>query len=188
MIDTCGDFESVRRLVKAAGWQRIGVDGVDEAGSARLADELSLAFACPVLDVDDYLHKNQGGYIDFIDYPALKSAVSSMPSFILCGVCLREVLENLGATLDGHIYIKRMSQGMWMDEDKCVFPDGIEVAMDVLAADMDAISRDMDEPSEHVVRERDADHPFLTHEVMHYHDRYAPQECADLIFERHGDA
>jgi hypothetical protein len=187
MIDTCDDFEGIRRFVKTAGWLRIGIDGVDGAGKSRLAEKLSEAFACPVLDVDDYLHKNQGGYIDFIDYPALKSAVSSIPAFVLCGACLLEVLENLGATLDGLVYIKHMRQGLWVDEDRCVFPDGIDVAINVLAADFDSISRHLDEPSEQVGHETE-DLPYLTHEVMHYHDRYSPHESADVIFERHDDA
>ena len=113
MIETCADIESVRRFVKAARWRRIGIDGVDAVGRTHLARVLSRAMGCPALDVDDYLHQNQGGYVEFIDYPALNAAMASIPAFTLSGACLREVLSNLGAELDGTIYIKRMRDGLW---------------------------------------------------------------------------
>lgn len=184
MADACGDIESIWRIVKAAGWRRIGVDGVDGAGKSYLADKLSQELACPTLDVDDYLHQNQGGYVDFIDYPALKAAVSSMPAFILYGACLREVLENLGVTLDANIYIKRMRDGLWADEDECVFPEGVDAAIEALAGHLAMISGNFDEPSEHAGRESDGAAPHLAHEVMHYHEKYQPHESADLVFER----
>ncbi len=83
MNEVCGDGESVRRHVQAAGWRRIGIDGVDGESNAHLARALARTLHCPVLDVDDYLHRNQGGYVDFIDYPALAGALSSIPAFIL---------------------------------------------------------------------------------------------------------
>lgn len=186
MTDTCSDIESVRRLVKKAGWRRIGIDGVDGAGKSRLAAALSKAFEYPALDVDDYLHRNQGGYVDFIDYPALKTAVSTMPAFILSGACLREILSNLGASLDGNIYIKRMHGGLWADEDVCVFPDGVDAAIDNLVMSAAMSSRHFDD-AENAVAHGDDALPHLANEIMRYHDSYRPYETADLIFERHGD-
>lgn len=184
MTDTCSDTDSIRRLVTAAGWRRIGIDGVDAVGIAEVAGELSEALECPILDVDDYLHQNHGGYVDFIDYPALKAAVSSMPAFVLCGVCLAEVLENLGTALDGNIYIKRMHEGIWADEEDCVFPDGIDAAIDTLSGNLALISRHLDEPAEHPGRVSDDSSSDFVLEIMHYHDRWQPQESADVVFER----
>jgi hypothetical protein len=184
MTDTCGDSESVQRLVESAGWRRIGIDGVDAAANADVAGELAEALECPTLNVADYLHQNQGGYVDFIDYPALKSAVSSMPAFVLSGLCLAEVLENLGVSLDGNIYIKRMHEGVWMDEDDCVFPDGIDAAIETLTENLAAISRHLDEADEHPGRVSDDSSSDFVLEIMHYHDSWQPQESADVVFER----
>jgi hypothetical protein len=188
MPDVIADFESVRRAVQAAGWQRIGIDGIDGAGRSYLAGKLSQALQYPILDVDDYLYKNQGGYVDFIDYPALSGALSSMPSFILCGVCVREVLANLATSLDGHVYVKRMRGGLWADEDECVFPEGVDVAIDNLAQDSAILSNLFDERPDQLGHVMEDSLPRLSAEVMRYHEMYVPQEVADLVFERADDA
>jgi hypothetical protein len=184
MSDTCADIGSVRRFVQQAGWRRIGIDGIDGAGKTYLAEQLAEALGCPVLDVEDYAYKNQGGYVDFIDYPALSGAMSSMPSFILCGACLLEVLANIGATVDGHIYIKRMRNGLWVDEDECVFPDGVDAAIENLARDSATLSDLFDERADQLGQVVEDSLPRLSTEIMRYHDMCAPHEVADLIFER----
>jgi hypothetical protein len=183
MTDTCGDIDSAQRLARKAGWRRIGIDGVESIDKAPLAEALSSELSIPMLDVGDYLHRNQGGYVDFVDYPALKAAVSNMPEFVLCGVCLREVLENLGVTLDGNIYVKRMSQGFWMDEETCVFPEGVDAAIESLANHRAMVSRHYDEQPEFAADFGDEDEPHLANEVMRYHDIHVPHEHADLVLE-----
>ena len=188
MSDTCADIESVRRAVKGAGWRRIGIDGIDDAGKAYLAEQLSKSLECPILDLDDYVYQNQGGYVDFIDYPALSGALSSMPAFILCGVCLLDVLANLGTTLDGHIYVKRMRNGLWVDEDDCVFPDGVDAAIENGARNSAMLSDLFDERADQLGQVVEDSPPRLSGEIMRYHDTYVPQEVADLVFECDEDA
>lgn len=178
------DIESVWRIVKAAGWRRIGIDGVEGAGKSDLAVFLSGELGHPVLNLDDYLFQNQGGFVDFIDYPALSAAISSMPSLILSGVCLREVLERMQIDVDGHIYVKRMRNGLWADEDACVFPDGIDAAIETMANNISMYSQSLDEPGTSANDGEGESSPYLATEVMKYHDSYSPQEIADLVFER----
>jgi len=170
--------------VQTAGWRRIGIDGVDGVGKTYLAEQLSEALTFPALDLDEYLFKNQGGFVAFIDYPALSSALSTIPNYILSGVCLREVLANAGVGLDGHIYVKRMRHDLWANEDECVFPDGVDVAIDNLARYSAMISRSLDEPSERPATETDESPPHLSEEIMRYHDSYQPHDVADLVYER----
>jgi hypothetical protein len=184
MTDICSDIDSLRRLVKSAGWQRIGIDGVDGAGKTHLATYLSEELGMPMLSVDDYLYQNQGGYIDFVDYPALGAACTAMPAYILYGVCLREVLERMQIELDANIYIKRMQQDFWVDEERCVFPDGVEEAISAAAEQFDYFSRMLDEPNERVVDLGEENPSHVPAEVMRYHDAYAPQDSADVVFEQ----
>lgn len=184
MTETCVSIESVRRTVLASGWRRIGIDGVAGAGQADLAEQLAEALGFPVLDLDDYLFRNQGGYVAFMDYEALSSALSSIPAYIVSGVCVREVLANAAATLDGHIYIKRMREDLWVDEDACAFPDGVDAAIDNLAAYSAMVSRTFDEHSERSFSEDDEAPPNLSEEIMRYHDCFLPHEAADLVYER----
>ena len=183
MPDVCADFESLRRVVKAAGWRRVGIDGVDGVGKSYLAAELSEALGYPTLDVDDYVFKNQGGFVPFVDYPALSAALKSMPEVILSGACLREVLANAGSTLDGHIYIKRMRNGLWADEDKCVFPEGVDAAVNAIAQYSEMVSRSLDDRSD-LPNPVDESQPDLPEEIMRYHEQYEPHEMADLVYER----
>jgi hypothetical protein len=187
MPDICASIDSTERAVRAAGWRRIGIDGVDPDGMSYLAQTLSQALGCPALDVDDYLYRNQGGYVDFIDYPALSAALAAMPAFVLSGACLREVLLNLAQDVDGQIYIKRMQEGSWADEDQCVFPEGVDAAIEELASNTAMISRYFDEPSEHAGFDGGEAAPHLTLELMHYHDAHRPHELADLVYERGED-
>lgn len=184
MPETCASADGVRRLIKAQGWRRIGVDGVDGSGRSGLADELSQELAIPVLNLDDYLHRNQGGYVDFMDYPALASALTSMPALILTGACVRQVLSNVGIELEAHIYVMRMRGGLWADEDACVFPDGVDAAIENLANDTAMLSSHFDEPSESVAPELDDESQQLAFEVMRYHAEFCPQESADVVYER----
>ena len=184
MPDTCSDVESVIRAVRTAGWRRIGIDGIDGVGKSYLATQLSEALECPVLDVDDYLYQNQGGYVDFIDYPALSGAMASLPSFVLCGSCLREILANLSTDLDGHIYIKRMRDDLWVDEELCVFPDGVDAAMENLARHSAVISDLFDERPDQLGQVMEDSLPQLSAEIMRYHENFAPHEAADLVYER----
>lgn len=184
MPDVCVNFEGVSRAVQAAGWLRIGIDGVDGVGKSYLAEQLSAVLAVPVLDLDDYVFKNQGGFVAFIDYVALSSALSAIPACIVSGVCLREVLANAGARLSGHIYIKRMRHDVWADEGECVFPDGVDVAIENLARYSAMISRSFDEPLERPATEASESMPNLSEEIMRYHESYRPHEVADLVFER----
>ncbi|MET0281788.1 MAG: hypothetical protein ABW278_11810 [Steroidobacteraceae bacterium] len=183
-MDIVSDLEGAERLVKATGWNRIGIDGVEGAGKSYLAEKLCEVLEYPQLNLDDYLHQNQGGYVDFIDYPALSAAMKSLPAFVLSGLCLREVLANVDTELDGHVYIKRMSNGVWVDEDQCVFPDGVDAAIDSLARQRAMISDYFDEPRDLSGPVIDGEQPEFVQEVMRYHEAYAPQDDADLIFER----
>lgn len=184
MSDTCGSIEGVQQFIESAGWRRIGIDGVTGAGKSYLAEELSKALEIPVLEVDDYVHRNQGGYVDFVDYPALKSALASIPALILCGVCLREILENLDVELDGHVYVMRMREGLWFDEDDCVFPDGVDAAIEQLAGSAALLASHFDETAHLDSFGPDDEALQLKFEVMRYHATFVPQESADLVYER----
>lgn len=157
---------------------------MDGAGKSRLAGELSEVLGYPVLDLDDYLFKNQGGFVPFIDYPALVAALASMPEAILSGACLREVLANASVTLDGHIYIKRMRHGLWSDEDACVFPEGVEAAIEAFSQHSATLSRFLDERPDGPNLAGEPAVSDFSEELMRYHDQYEPHETADVVYER----
>lgn len=178
MPTTCAEVTELLTSIRAAGWRRVGIDGVDGVGKTHLATTLSGLLGWAMIDIDDYLHKNQGSYVAFVDTNRLGAALNSHSSFILSGVCLRAVAARLGISIDGHIYVKRMRHGLWADEGECVFPDGLEVALQKHLSDLEIVSRYLGSP------DSAGDQPRLTQEIMGYHDVHRPHELANVIYER----
>ena len=98
------------------------------------------------------------------------------------GVCLLQVLERLGVRLDCVIYIKRMTSGLWSDEDECEFPFGVEEAIRQSRRDTELVlefeARQQGKP----YHPSTTDEPRLDQEIMRYHASYSPHSKADIVY------
>lgn len=108
--------------------RRIGIDGMHGVGKSTISGQLGTVLNLTYVEIDVFLERNKGGFVDFIDYDALKVAIPKN-DFIVEGVCLRQVTERLGLDVDLVVYVKRMHLGLWADEDDCVFPNGVDVRL-----------------------------------------------------------
>src|ERR1051325_4286141 len=99
---------------KSAG--RIGIDGNNGSGKSTLARSLADALACRLFSLDDYLDRNKGGFLAFIDYQRLRADVDEHKEYVIEGVCLLEVLQRAGLSIDALVYVKRRHLGLWADE------------------------------------------------------------------------
>ncbi len=81
------------------------IDGYHGAGKSTIAYDLATYLDIPSLHLDDYLLPGKGGFLEFIRYPELSTALQPRP-IILEGVCLLAVVKRLGITPDVHIYIQ----------------------------------------------------------------------------------
>jgi hypothetical protein len=81
-----------------------------------IADFLSRELGMRAIHVDDFLVKNQGGYVAFLRHEELASSIGSQDRFIVEGVCLLQVLERGVMNVDSLIYVKRYHLGNWADE------------------------------------------------------------------------
>jgi hypothetical protein len=184
MTTICDSVDAVARAVSSAGWARIGIDGVDGSGKSSLAASLALQLGSVALDLDDFLNKNQGGFVEFLDYEALRAAMSETPMLVISGVCLRAALYRMDCSLDAHIYVKRTRHELWADEPECVFPDGLPAAIAEHRRNAALLARfESGEPVGAGAQVAEVQHS-LTEEIMRYHDDYRPHEVADLVFER----
>ena len=83
----------------------IGIDGYHGAGKSTIARAVArrLSFAC--VHLDDFLNGKQGGFVDFIQYDDLESALQPRP-LVVEGVCLLEVLNRLRIIPDVVVYVQ----------------------------------------------------------------------------------
>jgi hypothetical protein len=83
----------------------IAIDGFPGSGKSTLARDLSAQLAVGVVHLDDYLIRNKGGFVEFLQYPKLKKVLHRRP-LIVEGVCLLEVLKRLDIRVDILIYVE----------------------------------------------------------------------------------
>lgn len=164
---------------------RVGIDGIDAVGKSQTSLAVASELGTSIIGLDDYVEKNQGGYVSFIDYPSVAARIAESSCFVVEGVCLLEVLGRLGVRLDCLIYIKRMSSGLWADEDECEFPMGIEEAIRQSRRNTELMLEFEARQEGRPYTPGAADEPGLGEEIMGYHAKHSPHLAADITFCRH---
>jgi hypothetical protein len=165
--------------------KRVGIDGLDGAGKSHLSLAIASELNAAVIELDEYVEKNRGNYVAFIDYAGLAAKISESLSFVIEGVCLLAVIERLGVHLDCLIYVKRMSSsGLWADEDECEFPLGIEEAIRQSRRNTELMLEFEARQEGRPYTSGAADEPGLAEEIMRYHAKYRPHAIADITFCR----
>ncbi|MFH1624647.1 MAG: hypothetical protein ABID54_05760 [Pseudomonadota bacterium] len=164
----------------------IFIDGCDGSGKSTLANEIAQKLTLLHINLDDYLEKNRGNFVDFIKYDLLKNEIdNSNCPVIVEGVCVLAVAQKLQINCDVHIYVKRMSDyGAWKDDD--LYNEAKDV--DAFLAEQNTQHRKFCEAMAQIEGEKyDPENttiPKLTEELIRYHYEFKPQETADIIYER----
>jgi len=126
-----------------------------------------------LVSLDNFLVKDQGGYIEFLRYDDLAECLCRYSAFVIEGICLLQALEKVSVELDDHVYVKRYHLDLWADERELLVPqDSVEEFLDKereLAALMSGSESNKG--------------PSLSDDIIRYHARYRPQERADYIYK-----
>jgi hypothetical protein len=157
---------------RLTGTTRIGIDGINGVRKSSVAEFLCQKFGLSTVHTDDFLERNQGGYVNFLRYDELKSKLSSLGQFVVEGVCLLQVLERVGVRVDVVVYIKRYHLGLWADERE----------LNVPLAQLDEFLRKEREIVELISGESDDGGPHLSDDVVRYHSNYQPHARAQLLY------
>ena len=98
----------------------IFIDGGDDSGKSTLANKIAQELSFVHINLDDYLKKNRGFFVDFIKYELLKKMIENVSSpIIIEGICALAITKKLSIDHYIHIYIKKISAyGFWYDSEQ----------------------------------------------------------------------
>lgn len=147
------------------GARLIAIDGVGNAGKSRARAQILQGIGGTTgIELDDFLDRGQAQFVDALRFAELKEAVRPAKVLIMSGVCMRDVLLRLDIEADVHVYVKRMLQWGWGDQDVVENDGHIEEIADVFGIDRT--------------------YAYLDIEVRRYHQYRRPQDSADIVYER----
>lgn len=108
------------RSVKHDSGCLVGIDGFDGSGKTTLAFELAWQMDGIRVGLDSYVESDRDAdsYVGLLRLDQLKRDLDNLrarfPVVVVDGVCLLEALAAFGASVDLHIYVKKISpQGLW---------------------------------------------------------------------------
>jgi hypothetical protein len=164
VVGTVLDLQSAAARWDAEGVRVVAIDGVDGSGKSYLRAQLAACIeGSTEVDLDDHLVRNQKKFVGALRLDDLAANLPRQGFVLISGVCMRDVLQRIGLSADVHIYVKRMARWGWADEDEVEGP--ATVALTEAAGIAGRASA-------------------LAAEVIAYHQRFRPQDCADIIYER----
>ena len=166
----------------------VAIDGVDGSGKSTLARTLAEPARWTVLHLDNYLHRDQGTYVQHLDAERLSKDVRSAAGIVLVeGVCVLAALERIAEPARSHIYVKHLgSYGNWLDEEESCFECTAEQKIAELSQQVALFAKHSK------LFESDSSHDGaapagLTEfraEVIRYHAAYRPFDRATYVYER----
>ncbi|RPJ46867.1 MAG: hypothetical protein EHM16_08045 [Betaproteobacteria bacterium] len=166
--------DAVIDVLKTAGSRCVGIDGINGSGKSTLAKAIAAKFNCRVFCLDDYLEREKGGFLEFIDYNRLKADVSNEKSYVIEGVCLLEALDRAYLRIDALVYVKRRHLGLWADERDLDLNESLE---DFLEGERRLTAMVTDGREEGL-------NLGLYEAIIRYHYKIRPQNSAHVVYFR----
>ena len=174
------ELDALQDLVaclRESSYRWVGVDGVDGCGKTTLAKALAQQLDVPLISLDDFLDKNQGGYLNHLRYKELKRALDAKSQCIVEGVCLLQVMEIANVKVDALVYVKRMQHGIWADERECDVVEDVEIFLKAERELVEAFASSETDPTNPAL-------PHLAEELIRYHASYRPFDQATFWYCR----
>lgn len=158
------DVETLEHRVREIRHGMITFDGCMLAGKTKLMREIASRLGVQGLDLDDFVERQQGMFIEALRLQELTAAIEQARAksgvILLSGICMLEVLERIGRESDLAVYVQANNQ----DNE----PDDI----DLIGAETGRRPELIEFFGE------------LEDECFSYHARYRPRNGADVLFIR----
>jgi hypothetical protein len=173
MIETA-TTDAVVDALRETNSRRVGIDGIDGSGKSTLAKTVAAKLDRRLFCLDDYLERDRGGFLEFLDYDRLRADVSAESSYVIEGVCLLHALDRADLDIDALVYVKRRHLGLWADEHELDLSEPLEEFLEnerKLAARVTGESEAITELG-------------LAEEVIRYHYDARPHHNAHIVYYR----
>jgi hypothetical protein len=176
-------IKEIAQTVSHSAGYLITVDGVNGSGKTHLSAELAQALGAEHVEVDRFLERHKGGYLEFVRYDELSRHLTEIGASgrtsIVDGILIEEIVRRLGCTPRLRVYVKRVwPDGYW--------PDSRNFRRDKTA---EQVIKEEEEGAKQLARatgkpEHDDPVPVPVKEIIRYHFRFRPHETADYVYER----
>jgi hypothetical protein len=158
------DIDHLLRLIRPFDRGVVSIDGCAGCGKTTLMRELAGHLNCSTVDLDDFLERKQGHFIQALRLNELQDALQKAETglVLVAGVCVLEALAHSGREAALTIYVQRISKAGKPGDDWI----------------LNAEDEGSDEPIE-------PDSPgALDRELRSYHARFRPRRRADVLYHR----
>jgi cytidylate kinase len=163
----------------------ITLDGLDGAGKSSLANAVGTMLAVPIINLDDYLIRDQGFYFEALKIDEIKLLISQNKKIIIEGCLLDRVISTIGVSSNFRIYVVRTVRMRSQPEYEFVEDRDIlfetEDADQLIASKEEATRRLQQLTPELGWSEELYTLPELQKELIHYHRVSRPHLSADII-------
>lgn len=166
----------------------LSIDGWDSAGKSAIGRALAERLAAVLIDLDEYLDKDQGGFLDHLRLPELDAAITTgldgTRCVVVAGCMVDLALDRIGRPADVRVYVMRLSgmvskrDPLWVDKLDELYSD--KTADELIAEDEES-ARKWAEWEGEPIPECQSAVPSLQQELIRYHKSRRPHDSAHLI-------
>jgi len=125
--------------------------------------------------LDDFLIKDQNGFLEHLRYSKLIEKIHSCNHYVIEGICLLDVLARLDCNIDKLIYIKNGLPGRWETERDCCIKEGVEEFIEREIFLINDIARLQG-------KKETCTGLGISGEIIRYHASFKPNESNDLVY------
>jgi len=185
MIET-SEITKISTRLKSGKFCLIGIDGKEGSGKSTLASQLAKIFGYRHINLDLYLDKNRGNFVEHIRYDLLQTELKDLTKpIIIEGVCLLAVLQKLNKVHDILIYVKRMdNKDTWDDESECDVHGDIDQFIINRKNWFLTFMKEKAKIKGEIFNTVEGNIPELNEEIIRYHFKFKPHLNADIIYKR----
>ncbi|MGH6894606.1 MAG: hypothetical protein ACREEP_20360 [Dongiaceae bacterium] len=166
----------------------ITFDGFNGVGKSTLARHLATKLNVPILELDDFLNRQQDRFLEALDFPQLSSevggALDTYNRVIVEGCLVEAALERVDQRSNFRFYVMQTTRMRSNPDDEWVREHDIlygDASTETVIAELQEVARRAKQLPEEFGGGGSGDLPNLERENILYHRARRPHDRADII-------